>query len=133
MLRAVGITDEINACDCCGKTGLKRTVVFYDREMGGDNVYYGTTCATRNVGRKMKELNSEIKQHDYEIRLAAWQEWVETSEYKKEQDICKIAREEKWNFDKRMKELIPFCDESARVGKMIAEKHGLTGRLPYHP
>jgi hypothetical protein len=49
-LEAVGTTDERNECDCCGKTGLKRTVVLRDED--GDFRFYGTTCAARALGRK---------------------------------------------------------------------------------
>ena len=39
----VGVTDEVTACFCCGKTNLKRTVVLRDAE--GQYSFYGSSCA----------------------------------------------------------------------------------------
>lgn len=44
-----GITDERDACDCCGKSGLKRVVVLLDLD-SSEFVFFGTTCASRNTG-----------------------------------------------------------------------------------
>ena len=44
-----GITDERDACDCCGKSGLKRVVVLLDLDTT-EFVFFGTTCARRNTG-----------------------------------------------------------------------------------
>lgn len=46
----LGTTDEVDTCDCCGKTNLKCTVAF--EKADGATVYYGTTCAARHTGRK---------------------------------------------------------------------------------
>lgn len=57
-MRYLGITDERDACDCCGKHPLKRVVALETDE--GAVVYYGTTCASRNVGKaQIKALRSE--------------------------------------------------------------------------
>ena len=55
-MKVLGIVDNVNTCDCCGKTGLERTVAI---DLNGDVVYYGTTCATRKHGVKtsIKALN----------------------------------------------------------------------------
>ena len=42
--RILGITDSVTSCDCCGKTGLVKTVVIEDSETGNMG-HYGTTCA----------------------------------------------------------------------------------------
>ena len=42
MDKIVGISDEVTVCGCCGKTGLKKTVVF---DAGDHYVYMGTDCA----------------------------------------------------------------------------------------
>jgi len=41
----IGISDEVTTCDCCGRTGLKRTVHLHLEDDG--DIYYGTTCAAR--------------------------------------------------------------------------------------
>lgn len=49
-LKILGITDERTECECCGKTGLKRTVAL-DRD--GAVVYFGSDCAALALmGRK---------------------------------------------------------------------------------
>lgn len=63
--RQVGITDEVDTCSCCGKSNLKRTVVFETSSewqgKGGDQfVFFGTTCAT-NAKAKAKKRFDDIR------------------------------------------------------------------------
>lgn len=44
-MKIVGITDEVTHCDCCGRSGLKRTVKLATDS--GAVVHYGTTCAVK--------------------------------------------------------------------------------------
>lgn len=44
--KVLGITEQVNTCDCCGKSDLKRTVAIMDMETQEIN-YYGTTCAAK--------------------------------------------------------------------------------------
>lgn len=49
--KLLGISDERTTCDCCGKTGLKRTVAMESDALG--LVFYGTGCAGAALhGRK---------------------------------------------------------------------------------
>jgi hypothetical protein len=45
--KILGITDEITTCECCGKSGLKRTVALEFSE--ADVRYLGTTCAAKQL------------------------------------------------------------------------------------
>ena len=54
----VGTTDETLSCDCCGRTGLKMTVVLRDSE--GEFVFYGRTCAARATGWRAAYLEREV-------------------------------------------------------------------------
>lgn len=55
----VGINDDEDFCECCGKTGLKRVVWIEDTET--DVVkHFGTTCATAPA--KGFNLTKEIKE-----------------------------------------------------------------------
>ncbi len=57
--QAVGITDERTACECCGKTGLRRTVVLRPED-GSQEVFYGTTCAALALtGRRLTKAKAE--------------------------------------------------------------------------
>lgn len=59
MARALGITDSVTTCDCCGKANLARTVAM---ELdSGEVVHYGTTCAARNTGKSQKQIASEVR------------------------------------------------------------------------
>ena len=58
MFQILGTDDAVNACDCCGKSGLKRTVVVL---VDGETLHYGSTCATRHTGLTGKEITAEIK------------------------------------------------------------------------
>lgn len=46
--RIKAICDDVSSCECCGKTGLKRTVAIEDSE-SGEIRYFGTTCAMQPV------------------------------------------------------------------------------------
>jgi hypothetical protein len=56
---AVGITDEVTSCDCCGRTGLKRTVMLEDSETQ-EMVHYGTTCAAYALYRSRSQGKVDI-------------------------------------------------------------------------
>lgn len=45
----VGITDDVTACDLCGRSNLKRTVILRMGDGGGE-VHYGSDCAARALG-----------------------------------------------------------------------------------
>jgi hypothetical protein len=44
QFRILGITDNINSCDCCGKQNLQKTVAIENCETG-ETGHFGTTCA----------------------------------------------------------------------------------------
>lgn len=50
--RIIGVTDEQTECDACGRMELKRTVILADAD-GIEAGRYGTTCASRLVGRPL--------------------------------------------------------------------------------
>lgn len=45
----LGVTDERDGCECCGRYGLKKVVALKDSE-SGDVVYFGSSCAARAEG-----------------------------------------------------------------------------------
>jgi hypothetical protein len=57
-LVALGWTEEVTTCDCCGKGNLAGTMAMECQDTG-EVLYYGSTCATRHAGRKglVKEAN----------------------------------------------------------------------------
>ena len=58
MATALQITDDVTTCDCCGRSGLKRTVLM--RLDDESLVNYGTTCAARNTGKDQRQIKQEI-------------------------------------------------------------------------
>ena len=58
-----GTTDERDSCDCCGKMGLKRTVIM-EPDDGGEYLYFGTSCAAKMNGIELKEVRKEAKAAD---------------------------------------------------------------------
>jgi len=59
-LTAIAITDDITTCDCCSRTGLKRTVML--RDEAGSIRYHGTSCAARAIyGYSTPALNNKIR------------------------------------------------------------------------
>ena len=45
------ISLDVNQCDCCGKTRLKRTVHLFNEDIG--DIYLGVTCAGNWFGLNM--------------------------------------------------------------------------------
>lgn len=61
----LGVTDDRDFCECCGRTGLKRVVFIRDLETG-ETKHFGTTCATapsKGFGID-KEVKAAIKRAD---------------------------------------------------------------------
>jgi hypothetical protein len=59
-MKALYITDEIDTCDCCGRTDLKATVAMQLSD--GGILHYGRTCAARNSGKTQKQIKQEVFQ-----------------------------------------------------------------------
>lgn len=84
-IKVLGINDDRDSCQCCGKEGLKRVVWLSIDD--GQPVHYGTTCAARAGGirgrwtsDRAESLVQRLK--DREARIA------------KSQRICDIAQAE---------------------------------------
>ena len=87
--RYLGTTDEVTTCDCCGKSGLKKTVALYFGE--GDVLHYGVTCAARSLQTTAAEVRASARRADeeaYRAKCAAedakrqaafkiWSAWLE--------------------------------------------------------
>jgi hypothetical protein len=57
-MKALYITDEIDTCECCGRTDLKATVAMKLND--GGILFYGRTCAARNSGKTSKQIQQEV-------------------------------------------------------------------------
>lgn len=66
MWRILGINDEVTTCECCGKSGLKCTVVLTN---GESEVRYGRQCAAHAVHGNKKA--SSVKQIDAASQAAS--------------------------------------------------------------
>ena len=72
MAKILAITDERTTCECCGKSGLKRTVVI---EFSSEIRFYGTTCAAKALNfpnpERYTSRNAEKLVTDYGKRITA--------------------------------------------------------------
>lgn len=62
QFKILGICDDVNACDCCGKSDLQKTVAIENCETGAIG-YFGTTCAmqpSKCFGFEKKEMASAL-------------------------------------------------------------------------
>ena len=48
---------DVSECDCCGRTGLKRTVMM--RLDDGDTAYYGVVCAAKATSCDAAEIKRD--------------------------------------------------------------------------
>jgi hypothetical protein len=58
-LKALYITDEVNTCECCGRSELKATVAMQLSD--GAILFYGRTCAARNSGKSSQQITKEVR------------------------------------------------------------------------
>lgn len=85
--KILGTTDEHTACDCCGRTNLRRTVAI---DFDGTVAYYGTSCAetittipaaditaAASIADKAR-LEAERAEHNAQQAAAAeaWEAWL---------------------------------------------------------
>lgn len=66
--RILGINDDVTTCECCGKTGLKCTVVLTD---GEHEVAYGRDCAAKALAGKFGRRKSAAKVEQDARNIAA--------------------------------------------------------------
>lgn len=77
--RTLAIVDDVNTCDCCGKTGLKHTVAMQSDD--GALMHFGSVCATRHSGRGLKTIKAEAVAAALAKQEAANREYKATREY----------------------------------------------------
>lgn len=58
-MKILGITDEVTECQCCGRTGLKKTVILATAD---GEVRYGTACTAKAMGRQAKDVKRIAEQ-----------------------------------------------------------------------
>ena len=69
----LGISDEVETCEHCSKTGLKRTVCLTD---GEGELYVGTTCAANMMGVRKEYVAKKAHEAQYEAdKERESQEW----------------------------------------------------------
>lgn len=56
--RILGSNDEVTTCECCGRSGLKKTVVLTN---GEQEVRYGTECAARAMKVGKRDVEAGVK------------------------------------------------------------------------
>ena len=78
MTKILGWTDEVTACDCCGKSDLSGT--FGVELDDGAIVHYGSVCVKRNTG--IKNPTSAAKAYENERAEAARAEYRQSAEFR---------------------------------------------------
>lgn len=66
--RILGVNDDVTTCECCGKSGLKCTVVLTD---GDQEVAYGRDCAAKAVAGKFGRPKTAAKTEQDARNIAA--------------------------------------------------------------
>jgi hypothetical protein len=66
--RILAIVDDVNACECCGRSELLRTVAIENTETG-EIKYFGTTCAMQPAkGFQIEKAEMKQALRDLETR-----------------------------------------------------------------
>ena len=61
--RILGINDDRDFCQCCGKTGLRRVVWIENLETGSIR-HFGTTCAGKNAPALFEAIQCAVQRAD---------------------------------------------------------------------
>jgi len=128
LFRVLGTTDAVNTCDCCGKPNLKVTFAIEMIETG-ERFHYGSTCVTRNTGRKTGELNRMQKQDQQRRESAARYEYKGSSEFRALE--ARLAEAHKYDIhgDALDEFLVKARTNADLARKAIAVKHGIDAAL----
>lgn len=106
-MKLLGITDQFNTCDCCGKTDLKCTVAFQQED--GSIVYYGRICATRWYSKPQKEINKELKSIREQANKKANELWrIDPLRKEMEDLLIRLNNGPKISFEDRMNQVRPL-------------------------
>lgn len=118
-MQALKTDDSVTTCDCCGRTGLKFTVLM------SNGAHYGSVCATRHAGKSSKELAHEIKAAEAQRVAAARAEYRAHPAYAAM--LTKLAQRPRTLLGKPAADFIraeSAAEMAARCA--IAEKHGVS-------
>jgi hypothetical protein len=112
--RILGINDDRDFCQCCGKTGLRRVVWIENIETGTIR-HFGTTCAGKNAPALFGEIK-EAKKADDNRDAQAWS--TAHAHYKREGGTYTCTSTTKTaNNMKRLREIHAHILRELRAGK----------------
>jgi alkylated DNA nucleotide flippase Atl1 len=99
MSVAIGTDDSVTTCDCCGRTGLKFTVVIQLDQ--GEVAHYGQVCAIRNTGKDRRTLGNEVNAYRQSQLSTARREYRSHPAYRAE--VARLAERDAlpWNDPRR--------------------------------
>ena len=81
VYRNLGFTEEVTACDCCGKVDLKGTYAI-ENLMTGEIMYFGCVCAANKMNWSKKEFVTKYKADEKQQGDAARTEYRNSAEMK---------------------------------------------------
>lgn len=112
--RILGINDDQDFCQCCGKTGLRRVVWIENLETGTIR-HFGTTCAGKNAPALFGEIK-EAKKADDNRDAQAWS--AAHRHYRSEGGTYYGTSTERYPNDaKRLREIHAHILRELRAGK----------------
>jgi hypothetical protein len=123
--KTLAIVDDVNTCDCCGKSNLKSTVAM-ERD-DGVVFYFGCVCATRHSGRDTKTIRSEAETaYNTKVGLAK-AEFANTDESINYNTTLNQARVLKIAVGASFREFTRHASDKAETKrKQIATKYGIS-------
>lgn len=124
--KTLAIVDDVNACDCCGKSNLKSTVAM-ERD-DGEVLYFGSVCATRHSGRDAKVIKSEAKAA-YEEKVAAARKELRNSQ---EEIACNARMNEARNLGLISIAFRDFCRVASSAADAKRQEIAAKYQLRFH-
>lgn len=117
-MQAIKTDDSVNTCDCCGRTGLKFTVLM------SSGAHYGSVCATKHAGKSSKELTAEMNAAEAARIEAAKSEYRAHPAYAAL--VAKMAQRPRTLLGRAAADFIRAESDAEMAARCaIAEKHGV--------
>jgi len=123
--KVLGINDDRDFCEICGKVELKKVVWLEDKETG-EIFHAGVNCAAKKMSVKATEIKKEINAFTKEQKIKARMTYMNSPEMKEHDDIINFLNENKiYDHVLRFEKLNPVIEKLNALKKSIQKEYSI--------
>lgn len=120
VFRVLGTTDDVTACEHCGRVDLKGTIILGELDEDGnvDGItYFGAVCGARAAGWTTKDIRKAAKRADDEKRDAERQAIRDAAEKREAEFMAEFIPWVQVTYGVRIAQVADLCDHKRVTGK----------------